>query len=268
MGVAEKRAREAAVADGGPSSIPAQTHGDHIVYVDESGDHGLVHMDPDYPIFVLAFCVFDKRTLADQIVPKVLRFKFEHFGHDQVILHEHDIRKSKGPFRILLNAGRREAFYRDLNALIVEAAFTIVAVVIRKAALTHRYAAPANPYVLAMEYGLERVCALLHERGQAGRLTHFIFESRGAKEDAELELEFRRVIAPSRATCRGVPVDLRFADKKTISTGLQLADLVARPIGLHVLRPAQPNRAFDLLEPKLRRGPRGQVAGWGLKVFP
>jgi hypothetical protein len=28
---------------------------DYIVYVDESGDHGLVSVDPEYPVFVLAF---------------------------------------------------------------------------------------------------------------------------------------------------------------------------------------------------------------------
>ena len=31
---------------------------DYIVYVDESGDHGL-KIAPLYPIFVLAFCVFE-----------------------------------------------------------------------------------------------------------------------------------------------------------------------------------------------------------------
>jgi hypothetical protein len=261
-------ARVSVVGDRGPASRQPLEYSDYVVYVDESGDHGLVNMDPDYPIFVLAFCVFEKRKLAHQIVPAVLRFKFAHFGHDQVILHEHDIRKSKGPFSILLNAGRREAFYRDLNTVIVEAEFTIVAVVIRKAALTHRYSSPSNPYALAMEFGLERVCAMLEEKGQAGRLTHFVFESRGAREDAELELEFRRVSAPGSTTCRGMPVDLLFADKKTISTGLQLADLVARPIGLHVLRPTQVNRAFEMLRPKLRRSPKGWFGGWGLKVFP
>jgi hypothetical protein len=33
---------------------------DYIVYVDESGDHGLVNIDTQYPIFVLAFCIFKK----------------------------------------------------------------------------------------------------------------------------------------------------------------------------------------------------------------
>lgn len=257
------------MASGGASmgeEVPA--FGDYIVYVDESGDHGLARMDPDYPVFVLAFCIFEKRALASEVVPAVMRFKFTHFGHDQVVLHEHDIRKSKGPFRILLRAERRSAFLGDLNALMTAAPFTVVAVVILKEHLARQYTDPANPYVLAMEYGLERVCAFLRERGQAGRLTHFVFESRGAKEDAELELEFRRVTAPSSATCRQVPVDLLMANKQTITTGLQLADLVARPIGLRVLRPEQANRAYDLLEPKLRRSPDGRIDGWGLKVFP
>jgi hypothetical protein len=44
-----------------------------------------------------------------------------------------------------------------------------------------------------------------------------------------------------------LPFEILFADKKVMSTGLQLADLVARPIGLHTLRPEQPNKAFDVL---------------------
>ena len=49
---------------------------------------------------------------------------------------------------------------------------------------------------------------------------------------------------------------------------MQLADLVARPAGLHVLRPEQPNRAWDVLATKLFGGTYGAVQGNGLKVFP
>ncbi len=49
---------------------------------------------------------------------------------------------------------------------------------------------------------------------------------------------------------------------------LELADLVARPVGIKVLRPDQPNRAYDILEKKLRRNQDGETKGWGLKVFP
>jgi hypothetical protein len=57
-------------------------------------------------------------------------------------------------------------------------------------------------------------------------------------------------------------------DKKCNSPGLQLADLVARPIGRKVLQPHQPNRAYDILQAKFRRSPDGTLFGWGLKVFP
>ena len=63
-------------------------------------------------------------------------------------------------------------------------------------------------------------------------------------------------------------LDIRFMDKKHNSTGLQLADLVAHPIGRHAIDPDQPNRAFDILKPKFRRGPAGLVKGFGLKIFP
>lgn len=70
---------------------------------------------------------------------------------------------------------------------------------------------------------------------------------------------------------RQLPFDVIFADKKTNSSGLQLADLVARPVGLSVVRPKQPNRAFDVLTRKFFcSGGRGKVGidfeGWGLKI--
>jgi hypothetical protein len=39
-----------------------------------------------------------------------------------------------------------------------------------------------------------------------------------------------------------------FASKKVNCGGLQIADLIARPIGRSVLNPAQKNRAYDLIE--------------------
>jgi hypothetical protein len=56
--------------------------------------------------------------------------------------------------------------------------------------------------------------------------------------------------------------------KQTNSAGLQLADMVARPIGRHLIDPTQSNRAFDTLEKKLRRNSQGKVQGLGLKVYP
>lgn len=112
---------------------------DYIVFVDESGDHGLSSIDPNYPIFVLVFCIFDKTNYAEKIAPSILKLKFKHFGHDQVILHEHDIRKAKGPFKCLQNSNFREPFLNDLNTLVEESKFLLVASAIKKDKFRKQY---------------------------------------------------------------------------------------------------------------------------------
>jgi hypothetical protein len=72
-----------------------------IVYVDESGDHGIKNLDSSYPLFVLAFCVFYKEHYCNKVLPNLHAFKFKHFGHDLVVLHEHEIRKEKGSFKFV-----------------------------------------------------------------------------------------------------------------------------------------------------------------------
>jgi hypothetical protein len=240
---------------------------DYIVFVDESGDHGLASIDPSYPMFVLAFCLFDKTSYAEAATPNIIRFKFKHFSHDQIILHEHDIRKAKGVFNILQNQERRSSFINDLNALIENSSFLLFASAIRKEQLNRQYFDPSNPYHISLGFGLERIFLELRGRGCRSGTTHILFESRGKKEDNDLELEFRRICSRN-ATGKQLPFEIVVSDKKSNSAGLQIADLIARPIGRKILNPEQQNRAYDILERKFRRDPSGEIKGWGLKVFP
>ncbi|HEU4558580.1 MAG TPA: DUF3800 domain-containing protein [Longimicrobium sp.] len=217
--------------------------------------------------FVLAFCLFEKQAYATRTTPAVVQFKFTHFGHDQVILHETDIRKNRGPFALLRDPNRREPFFNELNGLMAAAEFTLVATAIRKHEHRARYAEPPHPYHTAMGFGLERVYLELRGRGCREGTTNLLFERRGAKEDAELEAEFGRICARN-ATRAVLPFEAVMCDKRCNSAGLQLADLVARPIGRKILDPQQPNRAYDILRHKLRRSVHGAVRGYGLKVFP
>ena len=243
-------------------------YSDYIVYVDESGDHGLVNIDSGYPVFVLAFCVFRKQDYTDQVIPALQRFKFEQFGHDMVVLHEHEIRKDKGQFRILNTREKKGAFMAGLGDLVQDAPFTLIATVIKKDILAARYSDPEHPYHMAMKFCLERLHKFIQGEGQGDKTTHIVFEKRGKREDDSLELEFRRVCDGSNWTGKRFPFEAIFASKKINSGGLQFADLVARPVGLSVLRPDQPNRAFDVLEEKFYRDGSGNREGWGLKCFP
>lgn len=238
---------------------------DFIVYADESGDHGMVNIDPQYPMFALTFCVMRKDAYTAEIVPAMQGFKFGIWGHDTVVLHEHEIRKSTGPFGILrTDRALRTRFMDELNALIETAPMTIYASVIDKAKHRAKYANPWNPYEIALHFCMERLHILMTAEKQHGKTVHVVFESRGPKEDKELELEFRRISGNDshwgyrRHDFSRFDFQPVFIPKAANASGLQLADLTARPNALSRLRPDQPNRAFEIIQPKLG----------GLKCFP
>ena len=238
---------------------------DFIVYADESGDHGMVSIDPQYPVFALTFCVMRKDAYTAEIVPAMQGLKFGIWGHDTVVLHEHEIRKSLGPFGVLrTDRALRTRFMDELNALIQTAPMTIFASVIDKEKHRAKYANPWNPYEIALHFCMERLHMMLTDEKQHGKTVHIVFESRGAREDAELELEFRRIAGNDshwgyrRHDFSRFDFQPVFIPKAANASGLQLADLTARPIALSQLRPGQPNRAFEIIRPKLG----------GLRCFP
>jgi hypothetical protein len=106
---------------------------DYIVFADESGDHGLDQIDAAFPMFALSFCMIEKAAYVGSVVPAFQQFKFDFWGHDGVVLHEHEIRKRKGAFTLLLtNPDLRAEFYERLNRLMADTPMTIVASVIDK----------------------------------------------------------------------------------------------------------------------------------------
>lgn len=62
-----------------------------------------------------------------------------------------------------------------------------------------------------------------------------------------------------------LPLEIVLAHKMSNSAGLQLVDLIARPIGLSVLKPEQENRAYEIIKKKFHKNVNG-VDGVGLKV--
>jgi Protein of unknown function (DUF3800) len=241
---------------------------DYIVYADESGDHNLVAINPQNPVFVLVFAIFKKQDYVASVVPEIQRLKFDYWGHDSVVLHGHDIRKRTGDFNILLNSTRREPFLARISAVLEAMPVTIIAAAIDKSKHVKQFADPANPYAIALTFCMERLQWWLKDQEALKHTTHVVVECRGKAEDQLLELEFRRIADGHNALGKMPNLDIRFMDKKHNSTGLQVADLIAHPIARHVIDPAQPNRGFDIVKTKFRTGNGNQIQGYGLKVFP
>jgi hypothetical protein len=222
-----------------------------------------------------------RSAFSRKAITSVRPFKFRWFGHDTVVMHESDIVKKRGPFHFLQYDKIRERFMDDLTRVIERMPMTVVASVIRKENLKRRYARPDNPYQLGLLFCMEKTHAFIKHHGNHEQQCHLVCESRSpkekagqGKEDAALELEFRRIAAGDhylqggREESKMPCFDIVFASKLANSTGLQIADLIARPIGLRVLKGGQANRAFDVISGKLWKGPAGKSQAFGLKVFP
>lgn len=158
---------------------------DYIVFVDESGDHGMDSIDDGYPLFVLSCCLISKRDYMTTVVPAMQQLKFATFGHDAVILHEREIRKDTGPFAILRDRTTKHAFIQALTDVLERTPMTVFSAVIDKRQLVEHRRRNESPYELSLRFCLERIFYSLRRLGQSNDdegplLTHVLCESRGA----------------------------------------------------------------------------------------
>jgi len=138
-----------------------------IAYLDESGDHSLVNIPKDMPVFALAFLVCDVDRYINEIVPRVTKLKIDFFGHDAVILHLRDIHKREGPFAALQNKATCEKFWDAVREIIKTAPFEMIAVAIKKPEHVAKYGQGAHdPYELSLQFGIERLSRDLQKLGQ------------------------------------------------------------------------------------------------------
>lgn len=218
-----------------------------------------------YPVFVLAFCVFSKSTYLEEVVKLIKQVKFSFWGHDLTVLHSFKLRKRIDEFQFLHDQKTRTLFIENLSVAIENSPFEIVSMAIDKRHLKTFDSQLNGPYELSLQHCIDNIYQFLEEKHQHEKLTHIVIESRGKKEDDELQAAFQNIIKRQSSLQEAYPLKLLFADKKTNSIGLQLADLVAYPIGRFLLDPEQVNPAFKVVEKKLLRYP--DYSGSGLKVL-
>jgi hypothetical protein len=230
----------------------------YIIYADESGSPVLGADLADFPVFVLVFVIVKKTHYVQSLVPKVQMLKFNSVGHDQLILHKRDIRRQANAFAFLqVNEVLRNAFIAETTAIMETGEFSLCCSIIDKKRLMAKYAKPWSPYEIALVFCMETAANALLKKGERNVRINVVFEARGATEDKHLELEFRRISSGQPTLGKADPAmkefewEPMFVNKRANSTGLQIADLAARPLGLSYLRPSQPNRAADILRTKM-----------------
>lgn len=241
-----------------------------VMFLDESGDHSLEKIDASYPMFVLAGCIFDYETYSSVDEITVNNFKTKYCSGNGVILRSYDVRKQKGDFSFLVDKHKRDLFYEELNGLLKSLNFTVIAAAIDKTQLKKQYTDPDNPYHLCLRFILER--AIMH-LGKSGEKMALRIESRETHNDkklAQVYEDFRKQ-DHSYFTAQEIQskiVDLSFNQKTQNIAGMQIADLVAYPIGRWVIDRLKENKPFEVIQTKFRKNPKGnEFLNYGIKIF-
>lgn len=231
-----------------------------LAFIDESGDHGLVNIDPASPMFAITACVFREEEYLTHELSAMGRLKHRFWSHEGVIFHSYDIRKKQGHFSICQDPQVRTEFYEAVSEHFRNSTCTIISAVINKPLYRARYADPVHAYALAVQFVLERIFLM------TGNGTKIVFESRGAKEDNEVRQWCAR-ISRRNATGNRWTCDIHFAKKAWNVAGLQMADLACGPIIHYVLNPNTQRLDWLAVQPRIR-AVGGRMQGYGLKTFP
>lgn len=62
-----------------------------IMFLDESDNHGLTQIDPEYPVFVLGGVIVERAYAEGPLEERLRAFKREVFERDDLILHTADL---------------------------------------------------------------------------------------------------------------------------------------------------------------------------------
>lgn len=226
------------------------------------------NFDPDSPVFVLCVALFRIDDYLSTDLRLLSEVKFRHWWHDAVVFHGYKIRRKVPPFQALADKNNLQAFLGSINGYFEHSTATIIAAAINKPAHLRQYRYPVDPYDLALGFCLERCYGELLSRRAVNAETMFVFERRGKKEDRTITTTFAKVVDGANQWHTKLPFRISFASKEENITGLQIADLAAYPIARFVAKNHASRRDWQAVLPRIRRGPKGNIEGWGLKVFP
>lgn len=110
----------------------------YLLFLDESGDHGLNNIDPQYPVFVLCGIILSE-TSYQILQSEAANIKQKFWGNKKVIFHSRDIRKCENEFTILFDNGIKGNFYKAVNNMISKSDYTIITSAIQKENYIRRY---------------------------------------------------------------------------------------------------------------------------------
>lgn len=128
-----------------------------ILFLDESGDHSLMKIDPQYPMFVLGGVIMDKDYAKGEVTELVRDFKRRMLGSEDAVLHTADTTRNRNGFERMKEPPFRESFILGLNELMSGLDYKVVACAVQKTEHLAKYDVSAlDPYFRIIEWKFRR----------------------------------------------------------------------------------------------------------------
>lgn len=252
---------------------------EYLLFLDECGIHPLSPESDQFPLFCLCGIIVDaERYGTFDRVWKTWKAKW--LGSPHVIVHEPDVRKRSHHFHITGDPAREQAILDSLAAQLADLDFWCIAAVIDKRRFAQHYITghvdeflPKSGYLMCVDFIFERFVHFLYHYGKNAQGA-VIAESRGLREDAEVHAEFLRLQlegtqwqAEQQFRNQLRPF-IEFKRKDCNHSGLQIADLVARPVAEKVREPGATPDRWQAVAHKFYDGGKERRSSYGLKIFP
>jgi hypothetical protein len=248
------------------------------IYIDECGGHNFTAKER-----FGAFCVAAV-IIRDSDWPNVDRewkaWKQVFLGSESKRVHEPDIRDGNLSFWCGGDALKRQRAIDALPDILGRLSFGAVACVFHRVEYAERIgkgrwdeSLPDQAYLMAVDFVIERLAMALYYQLD-GAQARVVWESREPAQDARVQYEFARLfldgtsyVSPSFIRQQLKP-GLEFQTKESNNTGLQLADLLARPVAEKILDPASTPERWLAFRTKLCPEQRTGNSILGLKIVP
>ena len=241
-----------------------------VLYLDESGTHNITSPEQDYPVFVLGGVIMGKDYAEGAATNRLNDLKRELFGTTDITLHTADITRNRNGFERLTDKGFRKVFYTALNKVMAELDYEIIACAIDRnnyAALYKTY--KIDPYHLSLRILIEKFCEDIGDVHAGGLI---MAERRDEMLDRQLENVWESLLISGTKKCKAKNINKRLTGLHLIAkadrlAGLELADLIASPIGRHLLGKPE-HKDWDIVKSKFKRNEDDDYNGVGLTTLP
>jgi hypothetical protein len=255
----------------------------YTLYIDETGDWGYPNYYPDRPILCLSGCIVLDDYHSKYLSPKLNSLKRSKLRTEDVVLHRNAVMGRRSKFSVLNSQERLDEFVNHTAEFVSKLETMLLIAALNKPEHYNLYKLskvdrwlPTEIYSMLFVFIIERYMFFLWENNKASGKV--VAESRGPKEDTEIQLCYSTMLKHGTQFCRNwqfkqvLPTIIEFRQKKDNIAGLQISDWIASPFSKKVEYPdgsADKYGEWELYKGKIWLGKKAPAPGQvGFKTFP